>query len=168
MVYIKVPYEMSDEVVTTALLPYGTVVDIRRQVHVFDSEIETGVRSVLVKNMKKQIPSYVEVGGFTLPIKGNREHVRYVTNPAIARNCDLRGRCFVCGSYEHRAGWHERQKEEEESDTPSSISIREEREKYDAEKWMTSPQKPGNILTQKRLIYCGSCASKYGKQESSP
>ena len=57
--YIKVPYEMSDEV--TALLPYGTVINIRRQVHDFDNEIETGVRSALVKNMKKQIPSYVEV-----------------------------------------------------------------------------------------------------------
>ena len=134
VVYIKVPYEMSDEVVTTALLPYGTVVNIRRQMHDFDNEIETGVRSVLVKNMKKAIPSYVKVGGFTLPIryKGQQRTCKICNQPGhIARNCELRGRCFVCGSHEHRAGWHERQREKEESDTPSSVSIQEERGKYD-------------------------------------
>ena len=85
--YIKVPDEMSDEV--TALLPYGTVVNIRRQVHDFDNEIETGVRSPLVKNMTKQIPSYVEVGGFTLPIryKGQQRTCKICNQPGhIARN----------------------------------------------------------------------------------
>ena len=51
VVYVKAPYEMEDAVVSNALMIYGTVENIRRQVHVFDNSIETGVRSLLVKNI---------------------------------------------------------------------------------------------------------------------
>ena len=57
VVYVKAPYEMSDTVVTSALMQYGTVTNIRRQAYDFDKEVQTGVRSLLIKNIKKPIPS---------------------------------------------------------------------------------------------------------------
>ena len=69
VIYIKAPFEMTDQVVTSALTMYGTVENIRRQFHQFDSNIETGVRSCLIKNLKKPIPSYIKVGGFSLPVR---------------------------------------------------------------------------------------------------
>ena len=84
VVYIKAPYEMTDEVVTNVLLQYGTVTNIRRQVHEFDNSIETGVRSCLVRNIKKPIPSYLKVGIFSLP-------VRYKGQEKTCKICNQQG-----------------------------------------------------------------------------
>ena len=109
VIYIKVPYEMSDQMVLNAISPSGTVANIRRQHHVFNEDIETGVRSCLVKNLKKAVPSYVKVGGFTLPVRyrGQQRTCKICEKPGhLARDCPARGRCFVCGSYSHQANWH--------------------------------------------------------------
>ena len=118
VVYIKAPFEMTDQVVTTALTMYGTVENIRRQMHDFDSKIETGVRSCLIKNLKKPIPSFIKVGGFSLPVRyrGQEKTCKIcVATGHIARECPRRGRCFVCGSLNHRASWHD----EDHKDTDS-------------------------------------------------
>ena len=60
---------MDDRTIINVLMQYGTVVNIRRQYHAFDKNIETGVRSCLVKNLKKQIPSFVRVGGYSLSVR---------------------------------------------------------------------------------------------------
>ena len=60
---------MADNVVMTALSSFGTVANIRRQTHVFDDTIETGVQSLLIKSLKLPIPSFLKIGGFTLPIR---------------------------------------------------------------------------------------------------
>ena len=155
--YIKVPFEMSDHVVTSALMEYGTVTNIRRQVHQFDSNIETGVRSMLIKNIRKPIPSYIRVGNFTLPVrhKGQEKTCRICQQPGhVAGNCDKRGRCYICGDQNHRAvyhhqkegdrkeernAWHKRNEEEEEQSEKESIVndeinlIQEDRETSDDE-----------------------------------
>ena len=51
VVYVKAPYEMTDTVITNALMQYGTVTNLRRQFHDFNEMIETGVRSILLKNI---------------------------------------------------------------------------------------------------------------------
>ena len=110
VIYVKAPYEMSDQIVVNVISSYGTVVNIRRQHHSFDEDIETGVRSCLVKNLKKPIPSYVKVGGFTLPVRyrGQRKTCKICEEPGhLARDCPTRGRCFVCGSLNHQANWHD-------------------------------------------------------------
>ena len=62
VVYVKAPYEMSDAVVINALTQYGTVTNIRRQVHDFDNGIETGVRSCLVKKHQNINTEVLESG----------------------------------------------------------------------------------------------------------
>ena len=61
VVYIKAPYEMADNVIASALTAYGTVTNIR-QVHSFDENVETGVRSLMMKNLKHPIPSFLRIG----------------------------------------------------------------------------------------------------------
>ena len=110
VIYIKVPYEMTDEVVINALMQYGMVTNIRRQVYDFDHMIETGVRSCLMKNIKKLIPSFIKVGAFSLPVnyKGQQKTCKICNETQhFARDCPNRGRCFVCGSPNHRAAWHD-------------------------------------------------------------
>ena len=85
---------MSDTVVTSALMQYGTVTNIRRQVYDFDKEVQTGVRSLLIKNIKKPIPSYVKVGAFTLLVRhrGQQRTCKICGQPNhLARDCNLRG-----------------------------------------------------------------------------
>lgn len=110
VVYVKTPYEFEDQALVNALSIYGTVVNIRRQYHNFDENIETGVRSCLVKNLKKPIPSYLKLGGFSLPVR-YRGQVKTCkicqATDHLVRDCPVRGRCFVCGSYDHRASWHD-------------------------------------------------------------
>ena len=129
VVYIKAPYEMADSVVVSALLPYGTVANIRRQYHDFDEGIETGVRSALIKNLKQPIPSYIKIGGFSLPVRhrGQQKTCKICNHPGhFARDCELRGRCFICGNPSHRADWHQQQNDEaSESSTP--IAYEEDR-----------------------------------------
>ena len=60
---------MTDEVVWNALMQFGTVVNLRRQIHNFDERVEKEVRSLLIKNIKKPIPYFVRVGGFSLPVR---------------------------------------------------------------------------------------------------
>ena len=113
VVYVKAPFEMGDDVIVNALNPYGTVTNVRRQYHDFDKNVETGVRSVLIKNLKQLIPSYVRVGGFNIPVRhrGQQKTCKICNKPGhFARDCPMRGRCFVCGNPEHRAEWHEMQK----------------------------------------------------------
>ena len=116
VVYVKCPYEMSDQVVTNTLSFYGTVANIRRQFHDFDRSVETGVRSFMIKSLKKPIPSFLRVGGFTLPVR-YRGQVKTCKiceqTDHLAYDCPARGRCFVCGSHEHRAVWHDRKHEED-------------------------------------------------------
>lgn len=121
VVYVKAPYEMADNVVTTALSYYGTVTNIRRQVHDFDEAIETGVRSLLIKNLMRPIPSFLKIGGFTLPVRhrGQQKTCKICNEPDhFARDCPNRGRCFVCGSNQHRASLHD-----EEDDTQQQRPI---------------------------------------------
>ena len=111
VVYVKAPYEMSDNAVANALIQYGTVVNIRRQHHLFDDNIENGVRSLLIKHIKKPIPSFVRVGNFNLPVRhrGQEKTCKICQKPGhMARDCDQRGRCFICGSKDHRADAHDK------------------------------------------------------------
>ena len=126
VVYIKAPYEMTDQVIINVLMEYGTVANIRRQIHDFDETIETGVRSCLIKNIKKPIPSYIKAGAFTLPIryKGQQKTCKICQQPNhLARDCPKRGRCFVCGSQFHRASWHDMENYEDRDN--DSITIHE-------------------------------------------
>ena len=129
VVYIKAPYEMTDQVVLN-VQSYGTVANMRRQVHDFDSQVETGVQSVLIKNLKKPIPSFVRVGGFTLPVRyrGQQKTCKVCDGTGhLARDCPLRGRCFVCGSYNHRAAWHDKTTRDDDlSETPTAVLEEEE------------------------------------------
>ena len=114
--YVKVPYEISDETVATVLSRYGTVANVRRQYHNFDKNIETGVRSCLIKNLQRPIPSYIKLGTFTLPVRyrGQQKTCKICESVNhIARDCPTRGRCFVCGSYDHQAAWHDNKMDEE-------------------------------------------------------
>ena len=85
VVYVKAPYEMSDNVVANALIQYGTVANIRRQHHLFDDNIENGVRSLLIKHIKKPIPSFVRVGNFNLPVRhrGQEKTCKICQKPGI-------------------------------------------------------------------------------------
>ena len=109
VVYVKCPYEMSDGDILRMMYAYGTVVNIRRQYHQFDKNVETGVRSCLVRNVKKPIPSFIKVRGFSLLVryKGQLKTCKICEGTDhLARECPERGRCFVCGSRDHRATWH--------------------------------------------------------------
>ena len=120
VIYIKAPFEMTDQVVISALTMYGTVENIRRQFHQFDSNIETGVRSCLIKNLKKPIPSYIKVGGFSLPVRyrGQQKTCKICAATShMARECPRRGRCFVCGSLNHKASWHDREQDDTKTDS---------------------------------------------------
>ena len=110
--YVKAPYEMTDVVVQNALMEYGTVINVRRQFHTFDSEVENGVRSMLIRNIKKPIPSFIRIGSFNLPVrhKGQQKTCRLCQQPGhVARDCQSKGRCFVCGDSNHRADHHNTQ-----------------------------------------------------------
>ena len=80
------------------------------------------MRSVLTKNIKQLIPSYVRVGDFNLPVRhrGQQKTCKICNKPGhFARDCQMRGRCFICGSPEHRAEWHEMQRgNSSETSTP--------------------------------------------------
>ena len=127
VVYVKAPYEMADKVVVNVLMQYGTVTNIRRQVHDFDDEIETGVRSCMIKNLKMPIPSFLKVGGFTLSVRyrGQQRTCKICSEPGhLARECPRRGRCFICNSNTHRASWHDYEEEEQEaSQTPIAVVL---------------------------------------------
>ena len=64
--YVKVPYEMSDMVVINALMPYGTVVNTRRQCHDFDPAVETGCKKYVDKKFKETY-SKLRTSGRFLP-----------------------------------------------------------------------------------------------------
>lgn len=120
VVYVKAPFEMEDQVVVNALMFYGTVVNLKRQFHTFNNNIETGVRSCMVKHIKKPIPSFLKVGGFSLPARyrGQEKTCKICEKTGhFARDCPTKGRCFICGSYEHRAYWHEREEERDKQQT---------------------------------------------------
>ena len=111
VVYVNAPYEMSVNVVANALMQYGTVANIRRQHHDSNNTIENGVRSLLIKHVKKPIPSFVKVGNFNLPVRhrGQQRTCKICQQSGhIARDCERRGRCFICGSQEHRTDIHEK------------------------------------------------------------
>ena len=61
VVYVNAPYQMSDQTVTTALSAYGTVSNIRHKTYDFDANVETGIRSLLIKSVKKPILSFLKV-----------------------------------------------------------------------------------------------------------
>ena len=130
VVYVKCPYEMNDQAVYNALFQYGTVTNVRRQYHEFDKKIETGSRSFLIKGIKKPIPSFLRVRGFNLPVRyrGQKKTCKICEKTDhLARECPSRGRCFVCGSQDHQAMWHDDDRINEGRDT-NSVEINEERE----------------------------------------
>ena len=136
--YIKAPYEMADNVIVTTLTYYGTVTNIRRQIHDFDENIETGVRSCLIKNLKRPIPSYLKIGGFTLPVRyrGQQKTCKVCNEPGhFARDCPRRGRCFICNSDQHRASWHDDNEEQEATQTPIVFvhTDRKTNQRYDSD-----------------------------------
>ena len=131
VVYVKAPYEMPDAVILGALSEYGAAGNVRRLVHDFNGDIENGVRSVLVRNVKKPIPSFLRVGGFSLPVRhrGQEKTCKICNEPGhFARDCQYKGRCFVCGSEEHRATWNDNQGAE-----PDGRHQRDERDDTDSE-----------------------------------
>ena len=130
VVYVKAPYEMSDAAVVSALMQFGTATNIRRQVYDFDENVETGVRSVLLKNVKKPVPSFIRVGGFSLPVRhrGQEKTCKLCNQPGhFVRDCDLRGRCLVCGSRNHQAAWHR------DNDDAEEYVVREARDNPEEE-----------------------------------
>ena len=135
--HIKAPYEIDDRVIVNALFPYGTVANVRRQVHDFDQNIETGVRSVLIKNLKQPIPSspsYLKVGGFSMPVRhrGQQKTCKICNKPGhFARDCELRGRCFICGNPNHRAGWHDRKQRDDDSETSTHVIYDDEEDVHE-------------------------------------
>ena len=51
------------------------------------------------------------MGSFTLPVRyrGQQKTCKVCeATDHMARDCPYRGRCFVCGSYQHQAAWHEK------------------------------------------------------------
>ena len=91
VVYIKATYEMSDQTVTAALSEFGIVTNIRRQTYDFDRDVENGVRSSLIKSIKKPIPSFIKVGNYNLPIN-HRGQVK------TCRRCNRPGALFTKGT----------------------------------------------------------------------
>ena len=129
--YIKAPYEIPDNAITSLLSRYGTVANIRRQYHGFDDNIETGVRSCLVKSLKKPIPSFLKFSGFTLPVRyrGQQKTCKICEETGhLARDCPARNRCFVCGSYDHRAAWHDKNDNSEQDEIRDDNPANEHKE----------------------------------------
>ena len=121
VIYVKAPHEMADKVVWNALMQFGTVVNLRRQIHNFDDRAEIGVHSLLIKNIKKPIRSFVRVGDFSLPVRyrGQQKSCKICDQTGhFARDCPSRRRCFVCGSDDHHTVWHDRERDDEEIQTP--------------------------------------------------
>ena len=113
------------DIIVNALNPYGTVTNVRRQYHDFDKYVETGGRSVPIKNIKQLIPSYVRVGGFNLPVRhrGQQKTCKICNKPGhFARDCQVGGRCFMCDNTEHRVEWHEIQRGNNSSETAIAVA----------------------------------------------
>ena len=154
VVYVKVPYEMEDNVVINALMNYGTVSNIRRQHHFFDEQIENGVRSLLIKNIKKPIPSYIRVGSYTLPVrhKGQEKTCRICHQPGhVARQCKHRGRCFICGEQGHRAEHHKGENMMETEPGGDKANNRHDKEKEGFGIHQTKKRKEKKTRMPKRL-----------------
>ena len=62
------------------------------------------------------------MGFFSLPVRyrGQEKTCKICNQPGhFARDCEKRGKCFVCGSMNHRAYWHEENPEDKDKeDTP--------------------------------------------------
>lgn len=156
--YIKAPYEIPDNAITSLLSRYGTVANIRRQYHSFDDNIETGVRSCLVKSLKKPIPSFIKFSGFTLPVRyrGQQKTCKICEETGhLARDCPARNRCFVCGSYDHRAAWHDKYDSEQDEirgDNPANEHKENEED--------TTGEKEDNVPQNKEPSAEGSKTNK--------
>ena len=111
VVYVNAPHEMSDQTVTTALSAYGTVSNIRHQTYDFDANVETGVRSLLIKSVKKPIPSFLKVGFFNLPIRHRVARLKLavcVINLAILQGiATCKADASFAGEAGHQADHHQ-------------------------------------------------------------
>lgn len=86
-VTVKMPCEMSDQVITSHLVNHGTIAWVNHRTYRFAPNIETGVRVFKVLSPRGQIPDVITSGRFTL-----RLYVRYGGQAPA---------CFRCGRHDH-------------------------------------------------------------------
>lgn len=98
------PCEMGDQPITTALSPYGKVINVRRGHWQQHPLWENGNRHVKME-MDRPIPSYLQVGPYRLVVKynGQVETCRRCGGPGHkAADCP-NFKCHNCGEAGHRA-----------------------------------------------------------------
>lgn len=106
-VFVKVfylPCEVPNGELASALLEFGSVTKVRRDMHPSFPSIETGTRTATM-TVKKAIPSYIFVSGFQVKLfhRNQKRTCKLCGQEGhMARAC-AEIQCYACKKYGHRA-----------------------------------------------------------------